>query len=89
MFLNRDNNQVIQFAGNQALNLKVVNGNKVELRENEGKILVENIIAIDPHGQYCGIIYGYEISTAIENNGLTVGQEITFSEKQIFGCISD
>ena len=89
MFLNRDNNQVIQFAGNQALNLKVVNGNKVELRVNEGKILVENIIAIDPPGQYCGIIYGYETSTAFENNGLTLGQEIIFGEKQIFGCISD
>lgn len=89
MFLEREHDRGIVFVGNHTSGQKikdaVVDGDSVELRIDKERVLVRNIVAIGSV-QYRRYIYGFETSLAVEHNGLALDQEITFSEKHIFGC---
>lgn len=91
MFLEREHDHGIMFVGNhtsgQKIKNAIVEGDSVELRIDKERILVRNIVPIGSE-QYRGVIYGFEPSFAVEHNGLALDQEITFSEKHIFGCVS-
>ena len=91
MFLERKHDQVIVFVGNhtsgQKIKVAVVDGDSVVLWIGKERVLVRNIVAKNS-GQYRGVIYGFEPGFAVEHNGLVLDQDITFSEKHIFGCQS-
>ena len=69
----------------QKLKDAVVDGDSVTLKIGEESVQVRKLITLSLR-QYRGTIYGFEPSFGIEYHGLSIGQEVDFSEKHIFAC---
>jgi hypothetical protein len=65
----------------------VADGDSVELRIGEERILVHNLRITSDHS-YRGKIQGFTPSYSVEFEGLKLGQEVEFAQDKIFACIA-
>jgi hypothetical protein len=82
---NERKGQRIFFVSNQ-LNTKAINeGDSVTLRKDGESILVRAVKVLGS-SRYSGIVYGFEPSRELEYQGLSLGDEVQFEGKHVFGC---
>ena len=86
MLTDRRENEVVFVSGGRLIRHTIQNGESLELRSGDQRVLVRDVAVLD-NDQYSGVIYSIEPSNVAEINGLQVGATVEFGEKHVFGIV--
>ena len=91
MFTRREDNQAICFCSNHVpgrrIKDSVKNGDSVELRIGNERVMVRNVQARG-NSEFYGEVIGFEPSEILELGSVKIGDRITFEEAHVFSCSS-
>ncbi|UJB19584.1 MULTISPECIES: hypothetical protein [Lysobacter] len=86
MFTERSANQNIFYVGSQQLpKREIAPGDSVTLKAGGTLVQIRNVRLLQPYG-FSGEIYGFEPALPESPAGLTIGQRVEFSERQVYSC---